>query len=236
MDHGLSIEQRVHDGLRRIAADLSLPFVVTNDWHYTAEADAKSHEVLLCVQTGSTMADPARFKLEGTGYYLKSPQEMRKAFTDPQWQAGCDSTLRIAERADVTFEPRNLMPQFDVPEGETEEGWLRQEVRRGMDRRYPGRYDERRRDQVEYEMGIITQMGFCSYFLVVADFIMWAKRNGIWVGPGRGSAPGAWWPTRWASPTWTRSSTGSSSNGSSIPSACPCPTSTSTSTSAGGVT
>ncbi len=115
---------------------------------------------------------------------------MRAAFPDEEWQSGCDSTLLIAERADVAFQPKNLMPLFDVPEGETEESWLRQEVRRGMDRRYPDGYDERRREQVEYEMGIITQMGFCSYFLVVADFIMWAKRNGIWVGPGRGSAAG----------------------------------------------
>jgi DNA polymerase-3 subunit alpha len=191
MDHGLSVEQRVRDGLRRIAADLSLPFVVTNDSHYTAEADAKSHEVLLCVQTGSNMADPARFKFEGTGYYLKSPQEMRKAYTDQEWQAGCDSTLRIAERVDVTFEPRNLMPHFDLPAGETEEGWLRQEVWRGMDRRYPGGYDEQKRSQAEYEIGVITEMGFCSYFLVVADFIMWAKNNGIRVGPGRGSAAGS---------------------------------------------
>ena len=190
MDHGLSIEQRVRDGLRRIAKELDLPFVVTNDSHYSVEADAKAHEVLLCVQTGSNMADPGRFKFDGSGYYLKSPQEMRAAFPDEEWQSGCDSTLLIAERADVTFQPKNLMPLFDVPEGETEESWLRQEVRRGMDRRYPDGYDERRRGQVEYEMGIITQMGFCSYFLVVADFIMWAKRNGIWVGPGRGSAAG----------------------------------------------
>ena len=190
MDHGLSIEQRVRDGLRRIARELDLPFVVTNDSHYAVEADAKAHEVLLCVQTGSNMADPGRFKFDGTGYYLKSPQEMRALFTDEEWQSGCDSTLLIAERADVTFQPKNLMPSFDLPDGETEESWLRKEVWRGMDRRYPDGYDERRRQQVEYEIGIITQMGFCSYFLVVADFIMWAKRNGVGVGPGRGSAAG----------------------------------------------
>ncbi len=191
MDHGLAIEQRVRDGLRRIAAELSLPFVVTNDSHYTVESDAQAHEVLLCVQTGSNMADPGRFRFDGTGYYLKTPQEMRAAFTDEEWQSGCDSTLLIAERADVAFQPKNLMPLFDVPAGETEEGWLRQEVWRGMDRRYPGGYDEQRRQQAEYELGVITQMGFCSYFLVVADFIMWAKNNGIRVGPGRGSAAGS---------------------------------------------
>jgi DNA polymerase-3 subunit alpha len=191
MDHGISIEQRVRDGLRRIAAELSLPFVVTNDSHYTKTEDARAHEVLLAVQTATTLADPNRFKFEGNGYYLKSPQEMRGAFTDEEWQAGCDSTLLIAERTDVSFAKRNLMPKFDPPEGETEESWLRAEVWRGMARRYPDGYDDQRKRQAEYEMDIITSMGFCSYFLVVADFIMWAKNNGIRVGPGRGSAAGS---------------------------------------------
>jgi DNA polymerase-3 subunit alpha len=191
MHHGLSIEDRVRDGLRRVARDLSLPFVVTNDSHYTVEADAAAHEVLLCVQTGSNMADPGRFKFDGSGYYLKSPAEMRQAFTDEEWQSGCDSTLLIAERANVTFEKANLMPDFAVPEGETEQSWFRKEVWQGMERRYPDGSDDVRKRQAEYEMGIIEQMGFCSYFLVVADFIMWAKRNGIRVGPGRGSAAGS---------------------------------------------
>jgi DNA polymerase-3 subunit alpha len=191
MDHGLPIEQRVRDGLRRIAGELSLPFVVTNDAHYTQPGDATAHEVLLCVQTATNLADPGRFKFEGTGYYLKSPQEMRAAYTDDEWQAGCDSTLLIADRADVTFAKANLMPRFPVPEGQTEEGCFREQVWLGMDRRYPDGYDEQRRQQAEYEMGIIAAMGFCSYFLVVADFIMWAKNNGIRVGPGRGSAAGS---------------------------------------------
>jgi DNA polymerase III subunit alpha len=191
MDHGLAIEQRVRDGLRRIARELSLPFVVTNDAHYTQPGDATAHEVLLCVQTATNLADPGRFKFEGTGYYLKSPQEMRAAHTDEEWQAGCDSTLLIAERADVTFAKANLMPQFPVPDGQTEESCFREQVWLGMDRRYPGGYDEQRRQQAEFEMGTIAAMGFCSYFLVVADFIMWAKNNGIRVGPGRGSAAGS---------------------------------------------
>ncbi|HWG60650.1 MAG TPA: DNA polymerase III subunit alpha [Streptosporangiaceae bacterium] len=191
MDHGLDIEQRVRDGLRRVAGQLDLPFVVTNDSHYTAEADATAHEVLLCVQTGSNLADPGRFKFEGNGYYLKNPAQMRQAATDDEWQAGCDSTLLIAERANVDFQPRNLMPLFAVPAGETDESWLRSEVWRGMERRFPDGFDEARRQQAEYEIGIITSMGFCSYFLVVADFIMWAKNNGIRVGPGRGSAAGS---------------------------------------------
>ncbi|MGO9077705.1 MAG: DNA polymerase III subunit alpha [Streptosporangiaceae bacterium] len=191
MDHGLSIEQRTRDGLRAIARDLSLPFVVTNDSHYTRPGDATAHEALLCVQTGTNLADPKRLKFEGTGYYVRSPAEMRAASTDEDWQAGCDATLLIAERAEVSFAKQNLMPRFPVPEGETDEEWLRREVWAGMDRRYPGGYDQTRRKQAEFELGIITTMGFCSYFLVVADFIMWAKRNGIRVGPGRGSAAGS---------------------------------------------
>jgi DNA polymerase III subunit alpha len=191
MDHGLDIQRRTAEGLRRIARELSLPFLVTNDSHYTRQQDAQAHEVLLCVQTGTNLADPARFRLEGSGYYLKSPQEMRAVSAEEEWQAGCDNTLLIAERAEVGFAKQNLMPQFPLPDGETEASWLHREVWAGMDRRYPGGYDEQRRRQAEYEMGVIEQMGFCSYFLVVADFIMWAKRNGIRVGPCRGSAGGS---------------------------------------------
>jgi DNA polymerase-3 subunit alpha len=191
MDHGLEVEQRTADGLRRIAGALSLPYLVTNDSHYTKEADAAAHEVLLCVQTGTNMADPTRFRFEGTGFYLKSPREMRALRNDDDWRAGCDNTLLVAERVDATFTKSNLMPRFPLPPGETEESWLHSEVWRGMDRRYPDGFDERRRQQAEYEMGVIETMGFCSYFLVVADFIMWAKHNGIRVGPGRGSGAGS---------------------------------------------
>src|ERR1017187_1897032 len=191
MDHGLSLEYRTRDGLRRIARDLSLPFVVTNDSHYARPADATAHEALLCIQTGTNLADPNRFKFQGTGYYVRSPQEMRAASTDEEWQAGCDTTLLIAERADVSFAKQNLMPRFPVPDGATDESWLRKEVWLGMDRRYPGSFDEVRRSRAEFELSIIEAMGFCSYFLVTADFIMWAKRNGIRVGPGRGSAAGS---------------------------------------------
>jgi len=191
MDHGLEIERRTREGLLRLAAELSLPFVVTNDSHYARPEDATAHEALLCVQAGTNLADPNRFRFEGTGYYVKSPQEMRAVAADEVWQAGCDSTLLIAERANVEFTKSNLMPKFPLPEGETESSWFRKEVWRGMDRRYPDGYDEQRRAQAEYEIGVIESMGFCSYFLVVADFIMWAKNNGIRVGPGRGSAAGS---------------------------------------------
>src|SRR5204862_6045251 len=109
------------------------------------------------------------------------------------WLEGCKNTLLIAEKVDPEgmFEYRNLMPKFPVPEGETEESWFRKEVWKGMDRRFPDGYDEEHKNQAEYEMDIICKMGFPSYFLVVADFIMWSKNNGIAVGPGRGSAAGS---------------------------------------------
>jgi DNA polymerase III subunit alpha len=191
MEHDLELERRVSDGLQRIARELDLPFLATNDLHYAREGDASAHEALLCVQTGTNLADPGRFKLDGHGYYLKSPQQMRALRSDEDWQSGCDNTLLIAERAEAKFGKSNLMPVFPLPEGETEVSWMRKEVWKGMDWRFPDGYDEKRRQQAEYEMGVIEAMGFCSYFLVVADFIMWAKRNGIRVGPCRGSAGGS---------------------------------------------
>src|SRR6266699_2770567 len=191
MGHELEVERRSSDGLRRIARELALPFVVTNDSHYVAPGDSQAHGVLLCVQTGTNMADPKRFRFEGASYYIKSPAEMRAISDSPEWQEGCDNTLLIADRANVEFTRTNLMPDFPLPPGETELTWFRKEVWAGMDRRFPGGYDGERRQRAEYEMGVIEQMGFCGYFLVVADFIMWAKRNGIRVGPGRGSAAGS---------------------------------------------
>jgi len=191
MRHDLEIELRAADGLRRIARDLSLPFVVTNDAHYTRRADAGPHEALLCVQTATTLADPARFRFEGSGYYARSPQEMRTLAADEDWQSGCDATLLIAERADARFDRRSLMPGFPLPAGETEESLLRREAWQGMDRLFPDGYDEVRRQRAEYELKIIEMKGFCSYFLVVADLIGWAKASGIRVGPGRGSAAGS---------------------------------------------
>ncbi|MGK5554571.1 DNA polymerase III subunit alpha [Actinomadura kijaniata] len=193
MDHGLEIERRVRDGLVEIGKRLNIPPVVTNDSHYTHESEATAHDALLCVQVGKQLADPDRFRFDGSGYYIKTADEMRSIDSSDIWAEGCRNTLLIAEKVDPTgmFEYRNLMPKFPVPEGETEESWFRKEVWRGMERRFPDGYDEEHRKQAEYEMDIICQMGFPSYFLVVADFIMWSKNNGIAVGPGRGSAAGS---------------------------------------------
>ncbi|MEU8301888.1 DNA polymerase III subunit alpha [Micromonospora sp. NPDC048909] len=193
MDHGLDIEKRVRDGLVEIGRKLGIPPVVTNDSHYTHEVQSESHDVLLCVQTGSNIADPNRFKFGGSGYFIKSADEMRGVDGSDVWLEGCRNTLLVAEKVDPTgmFEFHNLMPRFPVPEGETEESWFRKETFAGLARRYPGGIPEGHVVQAEYELGVINQMGFPSYFLVVADFIQWAKKQGIAVGPGRGSAAGS---------------------------------------------
>jgi DNA polymerase-3 subunit alpha len=192
MDHDIPIENRVRDDLLRLAKTLDLPFVATNDLHYTYQKEAKSHEVLLCVQTGKTMADPKRFKFDGTDFYLKSPAEMRALWGDryglPQ---ACDNTLAIAERVGISFtEGQDLMPRFEVPEGETEASWLVKEVEIGLRKRFPDGVPDAHRRQAEYEVGVICQMGYPGYFLVVADLVGYAKKVGIRVGPGRGSAAG----------------------------------------------
>jgi DNA polymerase-3 subunit alpha len=195
MDHGLDIERRVRDGLVEIGRRLGIPPVVTNDSHYTREPDAQAQDMLLCIQTGKTLADQDRFKFDGSSYFIKAAADMYRVDSSDLWQEGCrNSQLLIADRVDASgmFEYRNLMPRFPLPEGfESEAELFAAEVWKGMDRRYPGGYDEQRKKQAEYEIGIICQMGFPGYFLVVADFIMWAKNNGIAVGPGRGSAAGS---------------------------------------------
>jgi DNA polymerase-3 subunit alpha len=191
MDHGLDIERRVQKDLLRLARDLGLPLVATNDLHYTRPEHATGHAALLCVQSGSTLADPNRFKFDADEFYLKTPAEMRSLWSElPE---ACENTLAIAERCEVEFTEGmgTYMPRFPVPEGESETSWFVKEVERGLQMRFKGAVPEESRKQAEFETGVITQMGFAGYFLVVADFIRWAKRNGIRVGPGRGSGAGS---------------------------------------------
>ena len=196
MDHGLSIETRVRDDLLRLARDLQIPLIATNDSHYVMPEDAPSHEHLLCVSSGSVMSEPTydqggkRFAFNGDGYYIKSAAEMRELWRDlPE---ACDNTLLIAQRCEVTFdESANFMPHFPVPEGETEESWFVKEVERGLHFRYPNGIPLEVRKQADFETDVILKMGFPGYFLVVADFIGWAKDHGIRVGPGRGSGAGS---------------------------------------------
>jgi DNA polymerase III subunit alpha len=190
MDHGLGIEQRVHADLFKLARELSIPTIATNDLHYTYAADAEAHEVLLCVQSGKTMADPNRFKFDARDFYLKTAQEMRQLWREvPE---SCDNTLLIASRCDVTFdEGADLMPQFEVPPGHTEASWLEAEVLAGLCDRMPGGVGSDYEQRAAFELGVIAQMGFPGYFLVVSDLCRHARESGIRLGPGRGSAAGS---------------------------------------------
>jgi DNA polymerase-3 subunit alpha len=191
MDHGIAIERQVRDDLVRLKKLLDLPGLATNDLHYTYAEDAKPHEVLLCVQTGKTLADPNRFKFDAQDFYLKSPAEMRAQW-DSEFPEACDNTLLVAERVHVEFaEGQDLMPRAPVPEGESEQSWLVKEVELGLQRRFPDGVPQRYRTQAEYEVGVICQMGYPGYFLVTADLIQYAKSVGIRCGPGRGSAAGS---------------------------------------------
>jgi DNA polymerase-3 subunit alpha len=190
MDHGIDVETRVKADLLKLGRELKLPLLATNDLHYTRHEDAPAHEALLCVQSGSTLADPKRFKFDNDEFYLKTPAQMRELFRDiPE---ACDNTLLIAERCNVKLrEGENLMPAFAVPTGETEDSWLRKESELGLQNRFGDRVTQPHKDRLNYELGVMEKMGFPGYFLVVADLVSYAKKVGIRVGPGRGSAAGS---------------------------------------------
>ena len=190
MDHGIDIESRVKADLLKLGKELGLPLLATNDLHYTFHEDARSHEALLCVQSGSTLADPKRFKFDNDEFYLKTPAQMRELFKEiPE---SCDNTLLIAERCNVTLrEGENLLPRFEVPSGETEDSWLIKESERGLLERMGARATDEHRARLKYELDVMIKMGFPGYFLVVADLVTHAKKVGIRVGPGRGSAAGS---------------------------------------------
>jgi len=195
MDHDIGIEKRVRDDLLRLGKQLHLPPLATNDSHYNNPEDADAHDALICVASGKRLSDTKRLKFDGGGYYIKSAAEMRELwagrFGMPE---ACDNTLLVAERCNVEFTESTggYMARADVPEGQTEESWFTAEVWRGIEARYPGdRLTPQVRDRVEMELEVIKAKGYCGYYLVVADFINWAKDNGIRVGPGRGSGAGS---------------------------------------------
>ncbi|NYE38467.1 DNA polymerase-3 subunit alpha [Nocardioides cavernae] len=195
MDHGIDIEKRVRDDLLRLGREMGIAPIATNDSHYNNPEDAAAHDALICVASGKRLSDTNRLKFDGGGYYIKSAAEMRALWADQfGMPEACDNTLAIAERCEVEFTESTggYMARADVPAGETEESWFRKEVWRGIEARYPGeKTTQDVRDRVEMELAVISQKGYCGYYLVVADFINWSKDHGIRVGPGRGSGAGS---------------------------------------------
>ncbi len=189
-DHGLEKQRKTNPQLIDIARRIGAPLLATNDSHYTHREDAVAHNALLCVQTGSTMDDPNRFKFDGAEHYLKSAAEMRSLFADQP--DACDNTLWIAERADVEIDfGKPKLPSFPRPAGfDDADSYLRHLTMEGAAERYGSPLPAAARERLEYELGVISDMGFSDYFLVVWDLIHYARGKGIRVGPGRGSAAG----------------------------------------------
>ena len=190
MDHGIEVERRVKKDLLKLGEELGLPLLATNDLHYTHNKDSVAHEALLCVQSGSTIADPKRFKFDNDQFYLKTAAQMREIFQDhPE---SCDNTLLIAERCNVTLrEGENLLPRFEVPIGQTEDSWLTRLANEGLAERMNGLIPTNYQERLDYELNVMIKMEFPGYFLVVADLCEHARKVGIRVGPGRGSAAGS---------------------------------------------
>ncbi len=188
-DQGLEEEVMILPDMIRLHEETGIPFVATNDVHYVDRKDAKAHDVLLCVQTATNVDDENRMRFPNDQFYLKSEQEMRTLFSAiPE---ACDNTQKIADRCNVTFEFGKIhLPEFEAPEGLSTKEYLRQLCEDGLQDRY-GNQKELHRNRLEYELSTIENMGYVEYFLIVWDFIHYAKSKGIMVGPGRGSAAGS---------------------------------------------
>ncbi|WP_027338917.1 DNA polymerase III subunit alpha [Halonatronum saccharophilum] len=185
-DHGLAEQHIVNKGLVQLSQELDIPLVATNDVHYLDEDDAKAHDLLLCIQTGKEVKDTERMKFPNDQFYFKSPQEMGEIFND--YPEALENTLKIAKRCNVDLDfDQTLLPHYDVPQEETLESYLKKLVYKGVEEKY-GQLTDEIKDRIEYELGVINQMGYPAYFLIVRDFIRYAKDNSIIVGPGRGSA------------------------------------------------
>ena len=188
-DHGIPEQKTVNMALLRMSEELQIPLVATNDVHYTYAEDAESHDLLLCLQTGKKVTDQDRMRYEGGQYYVKSEMEMRSLF--PYAQQAIDNTAKIADRCHVEIEfGVTKLPKFEVPQGYDSWSYLNKLCYDGLKERYP-QDDGTLAKKLDYELGVIQKMGYVDYFLIVWDFINWAKSNGIPVGPGRGSAAGS---------------------------------------------
>ncbi|NLV58352.1 MAG: DNA polymerase III subunit alpha [Clostridiales bacterium] len=193
MDHGLPEQRQVLPGLVKVSQETGIPMVVTNDCHYLLRQDAQAQEVLMCIQTGKTLQDEGRMRMETEELYVKSEEEMRVLF--PEYGEAIERTAEIAARCQVEFDFNSIhLPKYPVPEGETALEMLKRLCREGLHRLYPGQADDPDSEpsrRLAYELDMIARMGYVDYFLITWDFINYAKRNGIMVGPGRGSGAGS---------------------------------------------
>ena len=188
-DHGIDEQRPVNQGVQRLARETGLPLVVTNDAHYLRREDAKMQDVLLCIQTGKTVDDQNRMKFQTEEFYVKSEEELRSLF--PGLDEAFENTVKIADRCNLEFTFHEYhLPAFPVPQGYTNEGYFRELCYNGFRERYPDEPKEYA-DRLEYEIGVISSMGYVNYYLIVWDFIRYAKEQGIPVGPGRGSGAGS---------------------------------------------
>ncbi|MBR5741622.1 MAG: DNA polymerase III subunit alpha, partial [Firmicutes bacterium] len=189
-NQGLDEEKQILPYMIRLHNELGVPFAATNDVHYVRREDAAAHDVLLCIQTGKTLEDENRMRFANDEFYLKSEEEMRELFKETP--EAIDNTAKIAERCNAAFVfGEHHLPEYAPPDGKTPEEYLRELCAKGLEERYPGRVTDELRERLEYELSVITQMGFVEYFLIVWDFIRYAREHGIVVGPGRGSAAGS---------------------------------------------
>lgn len=187
-NNGMSQNQLNHQ-LTRVAKEVGLQTIATNDFHYLLQEDAKAQDLMLCIGTGSNVDDENRMRFENDQFYMKTEEEMRAAMAD--FPEACDNTVSLAEKCNVELERESILPRFPLPEGETEESYFRKQVQAGLEKRYGLPIPEEVQKRADYEMGIIIQQGFPAYFLIVQEYIEWARSQGIGVGPGRGSAAGA---------------------------------------------
>ena len=188
-DHGIDEQRPVNQGIQRLSRETGLPMVVTNDAHYLRKEDAKMQDVLLCIQTGKTVDDQNRMKFQTQEFYVKSEEELRVLF--PGLDEAFENTVKIADRCNLEFTFHEYhLPAFPVPAGYTNEGYFRELCYKGFQERYPQEPKEYK-DRLEYEISVISSMGYVNYYLIVWDFIRYAKEQGIPVGPGRGSGAGS---------------------------------------------
>jgi DNA polymerase III subunit alpha len=188
--HGIAAQERVNEALVGFSREFGLRLVATNDLHYVHQHDAEPHDVLLCLQTGANFEDPKRWRFESQDFYLKTPAEMAATFHD--MPGALEATLLVAELANVEIDMgKSLLPPFEIPAGMTHDQFLRQEVEDGLRWRYGENVPPAARPRVDEELGVIQVTGYASYFLIVADFYKFARKNGIPTGPGRGSAVGS---------------------------------------------